>query len=144
MASLSDSGSKETADFRLFPAKVLVGKCGAHSTGGFDSNRKILGLATGFPANLGCRGRGGRKVPISGGNLQGQRGEVVTAVPRDRKRSGPADGRQPSLRSPLPNEPGCWNAGREPDITLCALLAELAKRGIKISRRPILRAHDSL
>ncbi|RXG86629.1 hypothetical protein [Bradyrhizobium zhanjiangense] len=83
--------------------------------------------------SLDLRERVGRKLPVSGGNLQGQRcqrTEVVTAVSRDwKRRSPPMGGHRPYV---LSSE---WDwllkrLAQQPDIILRALLAA---RGIKVS-----------
>ena len=92
---------------------------------------------------------GGRIVPGDGGAVWGerrQRGEVVTALSGDRQCGGQADGRTPAAAVAGERDWLLARIAEKPDLTLRAVMAELAARGIAASYGAVWRffAHEGI
>ena len=68
-----------------------------------------------------------------------QRGEVVAAVAGDRQRGGQADGRTPAAAVQSEREWLLARIAEKPDLTLRAVVAELAERGTPASYGAVWR-----
>ncbi len=86
----------------------------------------------------GCCGCGGSILPVGGQDLHGERGECgeVVAAPSRRGEPGGAENGRPQALYITPWRASDWLLARlaeKPDLTLRALLKELADRGLVVS-----------